>query len=120
MVCLFLVSQLLTDVNACEMTSNSHDMAADVVITADTNPHANHDMSNMQVTDQHISTHTEQSSCCDFECQCVQNSCNTSLTMIHLQPDSFLLKNASSMAQELNSYHTSQVASALFRPPIIC
>ena len=110
-----IAGQSLAGISECDMQMNpTNDHSAHIMDS--NNPHAGHDMGQMD----DMSDHSQMSDCCMADCQCAQNTCSTSLTMISNKTGFKLFNGAKSLAQKPNYFYNSQASSALFRPPIIC
>ena len=107
--------QSLASVSACNMESMPTEGHAAHMLDAN-DPHAGHDMSQMDTS----TDHSAMSDCCMDDCQCAQNTCNTSLTMVTNPTGMKFFNAASSWFQQQIAFHHPQASSALFRPPIIC
>ena len=107
--------QSLASVSACNMESMPTEGHAAHMLDAN-NTHAGHDMSQMDTS----TDHSAMSDCCMDDCQCAQNTCNTSLTMVTNPTGMKFFNAASSWFQQQIAFHHPQASSALFRPPIIC
>ena len=118
-VFVLIAGQSLASVSSCNMDSIATEDHTGHMMDGD-NPHAGHDMSQMAHTTDQASDHSAMSDCCKDVCQCAQNTCNTSLTLL-TNPTGLKFFNAdSSWFQPQLSFNHSQASSALFRPPIIC
>ncbi|MCX7553406.1 pentapeptide repeat-containing protein [Marinicella sp. S1101] len=147
-ILLFLVmvsGQSLAEINACAMppstienhanhdmktgeSNNKHEMThtdmshTDMSHTDMSHTDMSHtDMSHTDMSHTDLSSvHAGSSSCCDGDCQCNQNTCTSSVTMLFSSNVFRIYHKAKAPRYEINLSISSQASSALFRPPIIC
>ncbi len=79
-------------------------------------PHANHHMDPTI----NMAGHLSMTDCCLNDCQCTQNTCSSSLSMIATSTGLEFFQGTYSSVYNSSAAYISQVPSALFRPPIIC
>ncbi len=119
-ILLFIVSQSLATNFECKMDMADHDMPTTQSIDSN-DPHAGHNMQSMGYSMEMGSTlDSEMIDCCDLNCQCAQNTCSSSNSMItHVIDAEFDGNQHASFFDESKHIH-SLASSALYRPPIIC
>jgi hypothetical protein len=115
---LFSVSQSFASETNCKMQMTDHELQS-TQLNDSIDPHAGHDMQSMGHSTT-VDTKSKMSDCCDQDCQCVQNTCSSSNSMItHLIHSEFDGNKHTSFFDE-NKLIQSLASSALYRPPIIC
>ncbi len=120
LILLLIVGQSLAVSAQCKMAMTDHDMSSSQALDLN-NPHAGHDMNSITQSMATGSTpHSAMSDCCDLDCQCAQNTCSNSNSMItNAVQSEFNHNNHCSFFNENKLIHFL-VSSTLYRPPIIC
>jgi len=120
LILLLIAGQSLAVSAQCKIKTTDHDMSSSQTLDSN-DPHAGHDMNSMtQSMNMGSTPHSEMSGCCDLDCQCTQNTCSSSNSMITNAVQSEFDHNNHSSFFDENKLIYFLASSALYRPPITC
>jgi len=116
---LFITSQALAFSAGCKMTMKDHGMMSSMHTKSIdvNNPHAGHHMQSME---QKTEIQNGMDNCCDQDCQCTQNICSASNSILNCVNQTGFNDHKPLLLVKQEHLIKSLIFSALFRPPIIC